>query len=40
MVGLNFEARAAYSAAPLNKGCPLVATAEITLPFSSSVLGQ
>ena len=36
-VGLNFDARAAETAAARNRGCPETAEAEITLPCSSRV---
>src|SRR2546423_14691597 len=35
LVGVNFDARAAATAAPVRSGCPDTGAAEITLPFSS-----
>src|SRR5258708_39533661 len=35
LVGVNFDERAAFTAAACSRGCPLVACAATTLPFSS-----
>src|SRR5256714_13954309 len=35
LVGVNLDARAAATAAPVRSGCPDTGAAEITLPFSS-----